>query len=175
MRNRFWTELIINTSEEWREVRGGREFGMGLCACRERGNSEVYVFVYMHIQGQRVVIGRLCVRLSNVGRGLSLQMWPGARQYCRKHNARPWHKEIKFKIKKGWKCIIDSMCQLQNAIVIGIYSHTSQMITGAVQVIYCLGEGLTQWKSRGQGCKNPEVGILGNMWRNIGARQHICS
>lgn len=84
-------------------------------------------------------------------------------------------REIKFKIKKGWKCIIDSMCQLQNAIVIGIYSHTSQMITGAVQVIYCLREGLTQWKSRGQGCKNPEVGILGNMQRNIGARQHICS
>lgn len=64
-------------SWEWEYVPAGK-----------RGDSEVCVFVYVHIRGQRVVIGRLCVQLYG-GRGLSLQTWPGARQYCAKHNERP--------------------------------------------------------------------------------------
>lgn len=41
VRNTLATNLIMDTSAEWREVRCGRELGMEVGACGEREDSEV--------------------------------------------------------------------------------------------------------------------------------------
>lgn len=37
VRNRFGTKFIMDTSEEWKEVRGVTELGMEVSVCRRKG------------------------------------------------------------------------------------------------------------------------------------------